>query len=77
MIQAAKDREMRLEFGQDSGVFMVRFIKVWKKVVPRPEDVQISARQEEALRYLLNTERLRGGNTGACSRSAYASHRGI
>ncbi len=52
MIQAAKDRELRLEFGQDGGVFMVRFIKVWKKVVPRPADVQISARQEKAFQYL-------------------------
>lgn len=51
MIQAAKDRGMRLKFGQDGGVFMVRFIKA-TQVASRPDDVQISARQEKALRYL-------------------------
>jgi len=51
MIQAAKDRGMKLEFCQDGGVFAVRFIKT-AQVVSRPADVDISARQEKALRYL-------------------------
>jgi ATP-dependent DNA helicase RecG len=51
MIQAAKDRDMKLEFGQDGGVFMVRFVKT-AQVVSRPADVPISARQERVLRYL-------------------------
>lgn len=57
MIQAAKDRGLKLEFGQDGGVFMVRFIKA-AQVVSRPEDVQISARQEKALRYLAKHGRI-------------------
>jgi ATP-dependent DNA helicase RecG len=51
MIQAAKDRGMRLEFGQDGGVFMVRFIKA-AQLVSRAGDFAINARQEKALRYL-------------------------
>jgi ATP-dependent DNA helicase RecG len=51
MIQAAKDRRIRLEFGQDGGVFMVRFIKT-AQVVSRPDDVQVNPRQDKALRYL-------------------------
>lgn len=51
MIQAAKDREMGLEFGQDGGVFMVRFVGATRIVSP-PDEVQISARQEKALQYL-------------------------
>ena len=51
MIQAAKDRGMKLEFGEDGGVFAVRFIKM-ARVVSRPDDLQISTRQEKALRYL-------------------------
>lgn len=51
MIQAAKDRRLKLEFGQDGGVFMVRFIKA-AQVVTRPGDLAINARQEKALRYL-------------------------
>jgi ATP-dependent DNA helicase RecG len=51
MIQAAKDRGMNLEFGQDGGVFMARFIKT-AQVVSRPADVPISARQERVLGYL-------------------------
>lgn len=57
MIRAAKDRGLKLEFGQDGGVFMVRFIKA-AQVVSRPEDVQISARQEKALRYLAKHGRI-------------------
>jgi hypothetical protein len=52
MIQAAKDRDMKLEFGQDGGVFMVRFVKT-AQVVSRPADVPISARQERVLGYLV------------------------
>jgi len=51
MIQAAKDRGMGLEFGQDGGVFMVRFVGAARIVSP-PDEGQISARQEKALRYL-------------------------
>lgn len=51
MIQAAKDRGMRLEFGQDGGVFMARFLGT-AQVVGRSKDVQISTRQEKVLRYL-------------------------
>ena len=51
MIQAAKDRGMKLEFGEDAGVFMARFVGA-AQVVSRPADVQISARQEKALQYL-------------------------
>ncbi len=51
MIQATKDRGMRLEFGEDGGVFLARFVGA-ARVVSRPADVPISARQEKALRYL-------------------------
>lgn len=51
MIQAAADREMRLEFGQDGGVFMVRFVKA-AQVMSRPADVPIRTRQERVLGYL-------------------------
>jgi ATP-dependent DNA helicase RecG len=57
MIQAAKDRGLKLEFGQDGGVFIVRFIKA-TQVASRPEGVQISARQEKALQYLATHEKI-------------------
>ena len=42
---------MKLEFDEDGGVFMARFIGA-AQVVSRPDDVQVNARQEKALRYL-------------------------
>lgn len=51
MIRAAKDQGMKLEFGEDAGVFMARFIGA-AQVVSRPDDVQVNVRQEKVLRYL-------------------------